>query len=117
MALAMVGALEPSVYDRAMRRPLKPDGSAKSAQRASERIETKSDSPPNRRPGRRRKPASSALENTIGYRFKDADLLQRSLTHISAIAGGNRANSYQRLEFLGDHVLGLIISDMLFRAF
>src|SRR4029079_11191366 len=33
------------------------------------------------------------------------------------IAGGSRANSYQRLEFLGDHVLGLIISDMLFRAF
>ena len=61
--------------------------------------------------------AASALEKTIGYRFKDGDLLERSLTHISAIAGGSRANSYQRLEFLGDHVLGLIISDMLFRAF
>ena len=57
------------------------------------------------------------LEKTIGYRFKDRDLLERSLTHISALAGGSRANSYQRLEFLGDHVLGLIISDMLFRAF
>jgi ribonuclease-3 len=33
------------------------------------------------------------------------------------VAGGNRGNSYQRLEFLGDHVLGLVISDMLFRAF
>ena len=33
------------------------------------------------------------------------------------MGGGNRANSYQRLEFLGDHVLGLIISDMLFRSF
>ena len=57
------------------------------------------------------------MEKTIGYQFKDRELLERSLTHISAIAGGNRANSYQRLEFLGDHVLGLIISDMLFRAF
>jgi ribonuclease-3 len=57
------------------------------------------------------------LEKTIGYQFKDRDLLDHSLTHVSAIAGGSRANSYQRLEFLGDHVLGLIISDMLFRAF
>src|SRR4029078_12403629 len=32
-------------------------------------------------------------------------------------SGGNRAASYQRLEFLGDHVLGLVISDMLYRAF
>ena len=39
-------------------------------------------------------------------------------SHISALKGArNRAGSYQRLEFLGDHVLGLVISDMLFRAF
>jgi ribonuclease III len=117
MALAMVGALEPPVYDRAMRRPLKQDDTAKSAQRTGERAETTSESSPGRRPSRRRKALSSALEKTIGYHFKDAALLDRSLTHVSAIAGGNRANSYQRLEFLGDHVLGLIISDMLFRAF
>jgi len=117
MALAMVGALEPPVYDRAMRRPLKQDGTAKSAQRAGDRAAATSENPPGRRPSRRRKLASSELETTIGYRFKDAELLERSLTHISAIAGGNRANSYQRLEFLGDHVLGLIISDMLFRSF
>jgi ribonuclease-3 len=117
VALAVVGALEPPFFDRAMRRPLKQDSTAKSAQRAGERAEAPPESPPGRRPSRRRKLASSALEKTIGYRFKDADLLERSLTHISAIAGGNRANSYQRLEFLGDHVLGLIISDMLFRAF
>src|SRR5207237_2089244 len=43
---------------------------------------------------------------------------EQALSHISAFAGlRNRGNSYQRLEFLGDHVLGLIISDMLFRAF
>ena len=44
-------------------------------------------------------------------------MLDRALTHISALGGGSRTGSYQRLEFLGDHVLGLIISDMLFRAF
>jgi len=71
-----------------------------------------------RRPAsKRREAATSALEATIGYEFKDRDLLDRSLTHISALAGGSRVHSYQRLEFLGDHVLGLIISDMLFRAF
>ena len=59
----------------------------------------------------------SALEDRIGYKFADKDLLERALTHISALSGGNRAASYQRLEFLGDHVLGLVISDMLYRAF
>jgi ribonuclease-3 len=59
----------------------------------------------------------AALEDRIGYKFADQALLERALTHISALSGGNRANSYQRLEFLGDHVLGLVISDMLYRAF
>jgi ribonuclease III len=59
----------------------------------------------------------AALEDRIGYKFADKALLERALTHISALSGGNRANSYQRLEFLGDHVLGLVISDMLYRAF
>ncbi len=59
----------------------------------------------------------AALEDRIGYQFADKALLERALTHISALSGGNRANSYQRLEFLGDHVLGLAISDMLYRAF
>jgi len=57
------------------------------------------------------------VETTIGYQFQDKTLLERALTHISAASGGNRIASYQRLEFLGDHVLGLAISDMLFRAF
>jgi ribonuclease III len=60
----------------------------------------------------------AALEERIGYKFIDQTLLERALTHISALAGGAaRANSYQRLEFLGDHVLGLVISDMLYREF
>jgi ribonuclease-3 len=67
---------------------------------------------------RRRKRGASALESRIGYRFSDAAMLECALTHISALKGNrNRAGSYQRLEFLGDHVLGLVISDMLYRAF
>jgi ribonuclease-3 len=78
---------------------------------------TPAPAPRKTRSARRRARAATTLETTIGYRFKDPDLLNRALTHISALAGGNRAASYQRLEFLGDHVLGLVISDMLFRAF
>jgi len=61
----------------------------------------------------------SALEDRIGYKFADKPMLERALTHISALSGGpqKRSESYQRLEFLGDHVLGLVISDMLYRAF
>jgi ribonuclease III len=57
------------------------------------------------------------LETRIGYDFADKALLDSALTHISALTGKSRADSYQRLEFLGDHVLGLAISELLFRAF
>ena len=41
-----------------------------------------------------------------------------AFTHVSALKSSRkRGESYQRLEFLGDHVLGLIVSDMLYRAF
>jgi ribonuclease III len=67
---------------------------------------------------RPRKRTATALENRIGYKFTDATLLESALSHISALKGArNRASSYQRLEFLGDHVLGLVISDMLFRSY
>ena len=66
----------------------------------------------------RRRRELAAFEQRIGYRFKDPALLEQALTHISALSGArNRAASYQRLEFLGDHVLGLVVSDMLFHAF
>jgi ribonuclease III len=67
---------------------------------------------------RRRKRSATALEGRIGYRFSDGTLLDCALTHISALKGArNRAGSYQRLEFLGDHVLGLVVSDMLYRSY
>ncbi len=77
---------------------------------------TTSDGQKDARPRRRR--GDGSLEERIGHRFTDPTLLNSALSHISALKGArNRAGSYQRLEFLGDHVLGLVISDMLFRAF
>jgi ribonuclease III len=75
-------------------------------------------SAPAAKPKRRRRKTPPGFEDRIGYKFKDVALLEQALTHISALAGPrNRAGSYQRLEFLGDHVLGLVVSDMLFAAF
>ena len=111
----MVGALGPLVHDRAMRRSAKGSSSdATSTQSSDERSTSRS---LRRRKSRRLGTTPEALEVTIGYHFNDASLLDHALTHVSALKGGNRAGSYQRLEFLGDHVLGLVISDMLFRAF
>jgi ribonuclease-3 len=74
--------------------------------------------PKRRAASKRRSAVVSGLESRIGYRFKDLTLLDCALTHISAMSGPrNPAGSYQRLEFLGDHVLGLVVSDMLFQAF
>ena len=56
------------------------------------------------------------LENAIGYRFRDLAHLDEALTHATAAKGKSRAN-YQRLEFLGDRVLGLVIAEMLFEAY
>ena len=62
--------------------------------------------------------AMAATEARIGHKFADPSLLETAFTHVSALKSQrNRTDSYQRLEFLGDHVLGLIVSDMLYRAF
>ena len=45
------------------------------------------------------------LSKAIGYKFKDPLLLQEALTHVSKSSGKKRLN-YERLEFLGDRVLG-----------
>jgi ribonuclease-3 len=64
------------------------------------------------------KAAAAAIEARIGHKFADPALLVTAFTHVSALKSGHkRADSYQRLEFLGDHVLGLVVSDMLYRAF
>lgn len=68
----------------------------------------------------RKRPSLSAdqrreLEGAIGYRFKDESWLTRALTHPSLIDdfGGGAQFSNQRLEFLGDRVLGLVMAELL----
>lgn len=59
-----------------------------------------------------------AMEDRLNHRFTDKSLLNRALTHSSAISPARRnAESYQRLEYLGDRVLGLIIADLLHAQF
>ncbi len=58
--------------------------------------------------------AIDTLEGRIGRRFRDPGLLQLALTHAGA-AGG--VDSNERLEFLGDRVLGVIVAGMLYRRF
>lgn len=54
------------------------------------------------------------LEARLGYVFENPALLQRALTHSSAVSPSKRTSeSYQRFEFLGDRVLGLVVADML----
>jgi len=63
----------------------------------------------------RRKPNLDELLNKLGYRFENPALLDEALTHVSAPKADGQ--SYQRLEFLGDRVLGLAIADLLYRTF
>lgn len=53
------------------------------------------------------------LQNVIGYKFKEVGLLQTALTHQS-YANDNKVASYERLEFLGDAVLELVVSDYIY---
>jgi ribonuclease-3 len=55
------------------------------------------------------------LADVLGHRFNDPSLLRLAITHSSASGRGGAAN--ERLEFLGDRVLGLIIADLLYRRF
>jgi ribonuclease-3 len=57
----------------------------------------------------------AAIEARIGHVFADRRLLAQALTHTSAVS--NAADSYQRLEFLGDRVLALGVAGMLYRAY
>jgi ribonuclease-3 len=119
----MGGALGPVVHDRAMSRRdqvKQTEAAAQALKRlvGKDRQDPASPSPERPKDAKRRRRGLGSLEDRIGYRFADAALLDSALTHLSALKGvRNRAGSYQRLEFLGDHVLGLVVSDMLFRAF
>jgi len=54
-------------------------------------------------------------EQLLGHKFSDRDLLQRAVTHASLV--DSRLDSNERLEFLGDAVLGIVVCDYLFKNF
>jgi ribonuclease-3 len=59
--------------------------------------------------------AVEAVQAVTGYRFKSADLLQNALTHASIAT--SRLVSNERLEFLGDAILGLVICEEIYHRF
>jgi ribonuclease III len=110
---ASIEALNPAAGGK----PASPTAVAQSPKLAAKEASAAKEAPAVKETKRRRR-GTAGFEDRIGYRFEDPALLEQALTHISALTGmRNRAGSYQRLEFLGDHVLGLVVSDMLFRAF
>lgn len=59
--------------------------------------------------------AQDTLSERLGYHFADHDLLGLALTHPSA-QNTSRGGDYQRLEFLGDRVLGLVVAESLYKT-
>ena len=57
-----------------------------------------------------------ALQERIGYRFSDRALLIRALTH-SSLSASSSVGDLERLEFLGDRVLGLLTAEALWRRY
>jgi ribonuclease-3 len=58
----------------------------------------------------------ASLEDRLGYVFTDPSLLLEALTHTS-FSAENSAPSYERLEFLGDAVLGLVTASTIFDSY
>ena len=56
------------------------------------------------------------LEDKIGYVFNDKELALRSITHSSYGSGRRSIVNYERLEFLGDRVLGLLTAEKLYKT-
>ena len=59
------------------------------------------------------------LEKKINYKFKNINLLNQALIHSSHILNNSEKNikNYERLEFLGDRVLGLVLAEYFFKLF
>ena len=90
-----------------MRRPARP-------KRTRNRAAAKARQRPTLTPQQR-----TTLETEIGYKFRDEALLIRALTHPSLIDeyNGGAGFSNQRLEFLGDRVLGLVMAEILLNKY
>ena len=61
--------------------------------------------------------AVDQLERVMGHRITDAALLQRALTHPSYASEHSRSTDYQRLEFLGDAVLELAVTHLIYQEY
>ena len=62
--------------------------------------------------------SKQGVENSLQYRFKNGPLLEEALTHPSfAHVMGKTHRHYERLEFLGDAILGAVLADKLFQLF
>ena len=61
--------------------------------------------------------APASLDAALGVDFTDADLRDAALTHRSFAFEQGRSLTNERLEFLGDSVLGLVVTDMAYRAY
>jgi ribonuclease-3 len=59
--------------------------------------------------------ATTPFEKRLGHRFRHLDLLELALTHRSHANERGRDENYERLEYLGDAVLGLVTADWLYR--
>jgi ribonuclease-3 len=59
----------------------------------------------------------ASLENSLNYKFKNLDLLKEALSHPSLKQHDNSALDYERLELLGDSILGFLITEMIFSNF
>ncbi len=62
-------------------------------------------------------PEPTPLERALGVRFEDAELGEASLTHRSFAFEQGGLVTNERLEFLGDAVLGLVVTDLAYRSF
>lgn len=67
--------------------------------------------------GERASEGPKALDRLLGVRFKDATLREIALTHRSFAFEHDLAANNERLEFLGDAVLGIVVTDMAYREF
>jgi len=56
------------------------------------------------------------IEKKLDYKFKDLELLKTSLTH-SSYANESSVESNERLEFLGDAILGFVVADVLYKKY
>ena len=64
-----------------------------------------------------KKKDTTPLENKISYKFQDISILTSALTHSSITREETNVSPFERMEFLGDAVLGLVVSEEIFSQF